>query len=104
MLIDKLRDDAFIDEWRKEIISKIDAEEELTREELFLLANDHAVDTVEDYIGISGWFETIVELCGRTFSIRRKRDSTDSRKCEYKQPIEVKRFEETVMVTRWIAV
>ena len=96
------------DKYETDILAKIDAGEKLEECDIRDLVFGYEIDKIEH--GSGRWtttVETIIELCGRNFSIVWERGLTEYQENEfYKQPVEVRKntYVKPVVVTEWIPV
>lgn len=95
-----------ISDFEKEILNKIDNNEQLTEDEIEeLLYSDIIIDSV--HIDASDWTEqvqSIVQLGGRTFGIYWQRGLTESQDnlFEPQIPVEVKQVKKMIETTEWV--
>ena len=98
------------DKYETDILAKIDAGEKLEARDIRDLVFDYEIDKIELEHGSGRWtttVETIIELCGRNFSIVWERGLTEYQENEfYAQPVEVRKntYVKPVVVTEWIPV
>ena len=96
------------DKYETDILAKIDSGEKLKERDIRDLVFNYEIDKIEH--GSGRWtttVETIIELCGRTFSIFWERGLTECQENEfYNQPVEVCKntYVKPVVVTEWIPV
>ena len=95
-----------ISDFEKEMLNKIDNNEQLTEDEVEeLLYSDNIIDSV--HIDTYDWTEmvqSIVQLGGRTFGIYWQRGLTESQDnlFEPQIPVEVKQVKKMIETTEWV--
>lgn len=95
--------------WHEEMLAKIDAGEDLTKQEFFELYGQHnPVWTKEDSWDNPRFYEGIVNICGRHFLFKWKEEETGYYEVHttITQPYEVckREYPETVIRTEWVPI